>query len=330
MKAFVIGETGLLGYNATLELLKDGHEVSGIGVTPVPTGGIFKNLVKYEQIDVRYATDKELYNRMVGKDWLLCAFSASSHLVEKKPISDYYTNFNIYTIERILKIARDAKIKKVVLLSNYLGYFDFEWAYMGLNKDHPYVRSVNQQSISARKFTLTNFQVIVLNLPTIFGIMPKRRPYDYVSILEKYKNNDFSYFSGGTAVASVKQVAQSILGAFKYGKGGQNYPIAGDNITYKEINYIMMRAMGANNAKFKNINKFSYKLKQKKKLKMWKKAGLEAGINPIKIISFYQKNAYIKPDICFEHLGVQPDDVRKQIAITAHRVLEIAKEKKEI
>ena len=120
MKIFVIGETGLLGYNATLELLKDGHEVSGIGVTPPPTGGIFKSLVKYEQLNVKDASDKELENKMAGNDWLLCAFSASAKAICKKPAIDYYTNFNIFTIERILRIAQNAKIKKVVLLSNYL------------------------------------------------------------------------------------------------------------------------------------------------------------------------------------------------------------------
>lgn len=330
MKAFVIGQTGLLGYHATLEMLKDGHEVNGIGVTPAPQGGIFKSLVKYEQMDVRYATDKELFNRFSGNDWLLCAFSASSHTVYKKPISDYYTNFNIYTIERILRIARDAKIKKVILLSNYFEYFNIEWSYMGLSSTHPYVKCISQQGISARKFSLTNFQVVVLQLPMVFGIMPKRKPYDYEAILEKIKSKDFSYFKGGTAVMTVKQVSQAILGAFKYGKGGKSYPLAGDNMKYEEINRIYIEATGLEDVKYKPKNKFLYKLKQKKKMRMWKHKGLEPGINPVKIVSFYQKDAYINPNIAMKLLKVQPDNVREQIAITAKRVFEIAKENKEI
>ena len=328
MNAFIIGGTGLIGYYASIELLNHGHNVKSIGLTPPPHGNIFAESVKYKQANIEELNDRELVTLMEGNDWLLYASSISANAVVKYPAVEYYRVHNLFTTERILKLANLAKIKKVVLLSNYYEYFNIEWPSLRLDKFNPYIKATYEQEISARKFNTTNFQVVVLELPKVFGIMPYRRPIDYDDIIEIYKSRRIFNHKGGTATMTVNQVAQAVVGAFEKGKGGKIYPLCGVNMSYAKINEIIKDAIGKER-KIKNTIKFSVVIRAKQIIRSLQRQNLESGINPINILAFKEKNAFIDNKYA-SLLGVTADDVEKQITLSVKRALEIAKLKGDI
>lgn len=329
MKAFIVGGTGLIGYHATLELLERGHQVKSLGLTPPPTKGIFSKQVEYTQGNIEEMTDRELTDCIKDSDWLLYACSSNAHDIVKAPASDYFRVHNVFPTERILRLAQDAGVKKVVLVSNAYVYFNSVFADLRLEKWHPYIRATYDQENAARRFNTTSFQVIVLQTPQIWGTMPIRRPMHHELVLEMYRTSNYSAFKGTIPVITVKQVAQAICGAFEKLTRGETIAISGDNYTYKKINELIMQ--GLNMKPYAPyIHNLKYKLNESRRVKVWRRSGLEAGIDPVKILEFKSRNATIDPKIAYKKLGVMPDDIDAAIRDSARRTIEFAKLHKEI
>ncbi len=329
MKAFIVGGTGLIGYNVSRELLARGHEVKSLGLTPPPKGDIFANQVDYTQGNIEQMSDHELIDLIKGCDWLLYACSSNALDIVKAPAIEYFKVHNVFPTERILRLAQDAGVKKVVIISNAYVYFNSIMADLRLEKWHPFIRATYDQENAARRFNMTAFPVIVLQTPQIWGTMPVRRPLHCDEILEMYRTSNYSAFKGTIPVITVKQVAQAVCGAFEKLTRGETIAIAGDNYTYKQINERIMEGLNMKPyVRYKCWLK--YKIHERLKMRYLKKSGLEAGINGVKIYSFKKRKAYIDPKIAYKKLGVLPDDIDAAIRASAARSIEFAKEHKEI
>ena len=329
MRAFIFGSTGLIGYHAAMELLNRGHEVYSIGLTGLPKASPFVKKTNYVQGNIEEMSDTEIIKLISGSDWVVYACSTNALEIVKAPADEYYKVHNVLTTERILRLAQEAKVKKVVLLSNAYEYFNVSLPNLRLEKSHPYIRATLEQENVARQFNTTSFQVYILEAPQIWGVMPKRKPLHYDTIMEMYRSNDFSVFKGTIPVITVKQLGQAICGAFEKLNRGQTIPIAGDNFTYKHINEIIMEALNMK-PYVPYVNKFKYKINEKRRKKVWAKSGLEAGIDPIKIIEFKELNAYIDPKIAMKTLGMEKDDIEKEIADTTRHIIDYARLHKQI
>lgn len=329
MKAFIIGGTGLIGYHTSLELLARGHQVKSLALTAPPTKGIFSKQVDYTQGNIEQMSDHELTELIKGSDWLLYACSSNAHDIVKAPASDYFKVHNVFPTERILRLACDAGVKKVVLVSNAYVYFNSTFADLRLEKWHPYIKATYEQENTARRFSTTSFPVIVLQTPQIWGTMPIRKPMRHDEILEMYRTSDYSAFKGTIPVITIKQVAQAVCGAFEKVTRGETIAIAGDNYSYKKINELIMEGLNMKPyVPYKSSLK--YKLNESRRVKVWRRSGLEAGINPVKIWEFKCRNASIDPKIAYKKLGVLPDDIDTAIRETAMRTIEYCKLHKEI
>lgn len=329
MKAFILGGTGLAGYHTANELLARGHEVYSIGLTELPTNSEYAKKMHYRQGNIEEMTNHEIIDMLTDIDWLLYACSTHALEIVKAPAEEYYRVHNILTTERILRLAREAKVKKVVLLSNAYEYFNVSMNDLRLEKSHPFIKSTLEQENIARRYNTTSFPVIILQASQIWGYMPKRKPLHYDFVMEMYRSGNYSVFKGSLPVITVKQVAQAICGAFENIDRGQTIPISGDNFTYKRINENIMRGMNMQpHITYKN--KCIYKINERRRIKVWKKSGLEPGINPVKIVEFQEKDAYIDPNIASKLLGVEPQDIDKEIADTAGVILEYARLHKQI
>lgn len=329
MKAFIIGGTGLIGYHTANELLKRGHEVQSVGLTPLPKTNLFAKKTNYSQANIEELTNHEIVEMLKGTDWLLYACSTNSLEIVKAPAEEYYRIHNILLTERIFKLAQQAGVKKVILLSDAYEYFNVHMDNLRLEKHHPYIKATFEQENVARRYNTVAFPVIILQVAQIWGYMPRRKPLHYESVMEMYRTNNFSTFKGSYPVISASQVAQAICGAFEKIEKGQTIAIAGDNIKYKEINENIM--IGLNMKPYVPYHCcLRYKWHEKRRCKVLKKSGLETGINLVKIYEFRQKDAFIDPEIAKKLLGVEPTDVRKEIQETAKVILEFARLHKEI
>ncbi len=101
-----------------------------------------------------------------------------------------------------------------------------------------------------------DFQVGVLELPYIFGTQPGRKPVWVILIeqLQRFEKLPFTmYPAGGTAMLTVRQVGQAMVGAaeqaFEAAENNQGkfcaYGISCYNMTWREFLKIVYRAMRA-------------------------------------------------------------------------------------
>jgi len=329
MKAFIIGGTGLVGYHTANELLKRGHEVQSVGLTPLAKENKFARRTNYSQANIEELTNHEIVEMLKGTDWLLYACSTNSVEIVKAPAEEYYRVHNIMQTERIFRLARDAGVKKIILLSDAYEYFNVHMDNLRLENNHPYIKATFEQERVARQYNTVAFPVIILQVAQIWGYMPRRKPLHYESVMEMYRTNNFATFKGSTPVITAQQVAEAVCGAFEKIERGQTIAISGDNLTYKAINENLMK--GLNMKPYVPYHcKLRYKWHEKRRIRVLKKSGLEAGINPVKIYEFKQQNAFIDPEIAFKTLGVQPQDIQKEIQDTAKVILDFARQHKQL
>ena len=85
MKTFVIGSTGFLGYYTVLELLRHGHEIDSLSLTPVPEQVLFPTEVGLTLADFNQLDDKDILNKLTGFDGLIFAAGADDRSLPKSP-----------------------------------------------------------------------------------------------------------------------------------------------------------------------------------------------------------------------------------------------------
>ena len=78
------------------------------------------------------------------------------------------------------------------------------------------------------------------------------------------------------------------------------------------------------------IHPLKYRINETRRKKVYKKTGLEAGIDAIKIVEFKNQNAYIDPKIAKKQLGVQEDDVKQAIKDSTKQIMDYAKLHKQL
>ena len=77
-------------------------------------------------------------------------------------------------------------------------------------------------------------EVVVMEYPYIFGVMPERMPIWKQTFLDRYANGHKSIFfpKGSTSMTSVDHIAESAMGAIEYGRDGERYPVADENQSF--------------------------------------------------------------------------------------------------
>jgi nucleoside-diphosphate-sugar epimerase len=129
------------------------------------------------------------------------------------------------------------------VLNSYFAYFD-RIQKGALSKRHPYIRCRNEQAEAIIGLGEEGiFDVIILELPYIFGAMPGRMPIWKSVFLDRFSKLPAFYFpGGGTAAVHVTGVAQAIVAAAYNGQHGSKYPVVNENIKYGEMIGLMLKA----------------------------------------------------------------------------------------
>ena len=159
-------------------------------------------------------------------------------------------------------------------------------------------------------------EVAILELPYIFGTQPGRKPV-WVILIEQITNMDKTghvtmYPKGGTTMVTVRQVAQSIVGAAEKNKGGNAYPIGYYNLTWDDFLKIVHEAMGTPNRKIIHIAKWMFRLFGHTMMKKYAANNVEPGINAVELAEIMCMNTFIDKKWAVS-LGVTEDDIKSAI-----------------
>ena len=137
MKVFIIGGTGLLGSEGARELLARGHQVTTLARrVPSKDAGLPEGM---EIIPGNYMdmSDDEMRKLMTGCEGFVFAAGVDERVEGPAPIYDLFKKFNIDTVDRLLKLAKECGVKHTVICGSYFAYFDKAWPEKKLSEYHP-------------------------------------------------------------------------------------------------------------------------------------------------------------------------------------------------
>lgn len=234
-RVILIGGTGFLGYHAIMEFLKKGWDVTAVGLPPAPPPGVFPESVKVVLQNLESLPDEELLDMLRGHDALVFAAGLDDRVTPKKPAYPKFHRANVDVPVRVLTLAKEAGVKRAVVLGSYFAHFSRLWPDLKLAERHPYIRSRLEQEKAVT--SIPDLEVNVLELPYIFGSMPVPGWKPLWGPLVKYirATNIVFYMKGGTACVTAEGVGQAIVGAVERGQPGVCYPVGGENLTWAEM-----------------------------------------------------------------------------------------------
>ncbi len=316
MNVLIFGGTGLLGSAAAQIFIDRGHKVKTIALPPLPEGAPIPKEMDIEFGNFLELSDEELEKAMTGMDAFVYAAGVDERVEFPHPVYDAYKKYNINPTDRFLKMAKKCGVKRCVVLGSYFAWLAKERPDMKLCEKHPYIRSRVEQEEVAFKYADDDMGVAVLELPYIFGTQPGRRPVWVILIeqLQRFKKMPFTmYPKGGTAMLTVRQVGEAIVGAAEQVKGARAYGISCYNLTWREFLKIVYRAMdGIPDRKIVDCPKVFFQLFGHVMRKDYASRNVEGGIDPVGLADIMGMELFIPTDDTKE-LGCTPDDIEAAI-----------------
>lgn len=236
MKVFILGGTGFLGFHATLALMRRGHTVRILALPSIPPDGLFPPGVEIVFGDFNQQNDAELLELFKGCEGAIFAAGVDDRVIPKAPAYPFFYEANVSAGKRFFQLAKAAGMKRGVLLSSYFAYFSRIWPEMQLTEHHPYIRSRVEQQEACLAAVGDELELMILELPYIFGRMPGRIPLwkpiiDYLHWPLPW----IFYTRGGTNMVAVEKVAQAMVGALENGSHGTRYVVGDENLTWREF-----------------------------------------------------------------------------------------------
>lgn len=315
MQVLVIGATGFLGYHTTLKLLARGHQVSALAQPPLPAENLLPAEVKITLTDLEALPDAELLAHLQGQDGLLFAAGVDDRVTPARPVYPFFYKGNVAATERLVRLAVRAGVKRAVIFSSYFLEFERRWPELRLAERHPYIRSRVEQEKAALAAAGDQMAVNFLLLPYILGSMPGRLPLwkPLVAYLNSWLPWVF-YPAGGSAMVSVREVADAAVMAFERGDAGARYQVCAENLTWQDI----LQRLGKILGKTKPIITLPKALV---KLGAWFVAlrhrlqGRESGLYLAPFVKLQTRLAFLDPDYSARQLGyahaeLEPDFVK--------------------
>lgn len=314
MKTFIIGGTGLLGSASAAELIRRGHSVRSVALPPLPKNAPIPS--EMELVFGNYLTmsDEEMLEQLTGCDSLVFAAGVDERIEFPKPVFDHYLKYNVAPVERLLRLGKQAGIRRAVVMGSYFSYFAKQRPELQLAERHPYIRARLLQEVTALTFNGKGMDVMVLELPYIFGTQPGRKPVwtFLVDMIRGMKGATF-YTKGGTTMVTVRQVAQAVAGALEQGRGGTCYPVGWYNLTWKEMLALFHRSMGMPNRRIITMPSFLFRLYGRKLKKDFEARGIETGLDMVHLADIQTAETFIDKTVVRDELGVTEDDIEAAI-----------------
>jgi len=304
---FIAGGTGFLGYYSALLFLKRGCKVATIALPDeIDLGSWYPKDIELSFGNLFEMTENEIYTILTDKgyDTFIYGLGPDDRITPPAPS---YNFFHMRLVEHCLKICRAAKragIKRCVVMNSYFAYFD-RLQKGRLAKNHPYIRCRVEQAAAITGIGEEGiFDVMMIELPYIFGSMHGRMPIWKSVFLDRFEKMPFVLFpDGGTAAIHVTGVAESIVAAASNGVNGERYPVCNGNIKYRTmINYML--ACSGISKKFVKLPAWIGYLSGLWMIAKEKRHGLQSGLNLSKLmIQILSKDLFFDPKETQKKLG---------------------------
>jgi len=314
----IVGGTGLLGYHAALELIKRGFRVSALALEDVDLEGWYPKEIQVEYGDVFTMTPEQLAEVMKGHQAMVYAMGPDDRVVPKAPASRFFREKLVDTSARVFDAARRAGVERSVLLGSYFHHFHRLMPHLGLAARHPYIMARIEQEIAVLDAAGKGMDVMILELPYIFGTMPMRVPlWKEVFFDRLLKMNPVLYPDGGSSMVCVSNVAEAIAGAISKGVHAHRYAIGDQNLRWKEMFAIMFAAIGVRR-RFIHVPFWMAAIAGRYMMFREGRRSLEPGLNLAYIFKdVISRDFFLEPAQSAALLGYGSCDVREAIAETA-------------
>ena len=316
MNVLIFGRARFAGPAAAQIFIDRGHHVKTIALPPLPEGAPIPKEMEIEFGNFLELSDEQLEAAMTGMDAFVYAAGVDERVEFPAPVYDAYKKYNIDPVDRCLAMAKKCGVKRCVVLGSYFSWLAKTHPEMDLCAKHPYIRSRIDQEKVAAKYADENMGVGVLELPYIFGTQPGRRPVWVILIeqLQRFEKLPFTmYPAGGTAMLTVRQVGECIVGAAEQVQGFRAYGISCYNMHWREFLKIVYRAMdGIQDRKIVDVPKWTFQAFGLHMRKEYAKRNVQSGIDPVGLADIMGMDLFIPTDDTKE-LGCTPDDIEAAI-----------------
>jgi nucleoside-diphosphate-sugar epimerase len=302
MKILILGGTGFIGYHTARECLLRGHEVTALALPPLPKKGLLPDEVNIKLANIDELDDARLRKLLSGHDAVIDAAGADDRVIPKAPAYDFFYRANVLPAERLFKLSKQVGVKRGVLLSSYFAYFDRIWPELKLSTHHPYIRSRREQSARALAAAAPELDLMVLELPFVFGSMPGRDPL--WKPLVNYLRSPFPFYCprGGTNMIAIQHVAEAIVGALEKGIGGQTYVVGDENHNWRDLICMFGQQLGID----KPVHPIPNFMMQTfmESVGFWHHLqGKESGLHPGEFVKVFTSETFFDPSAAREALG---------------------------
>ncbi|MHA1906984.1 MAG: NAD-dependent epimerase/dehydratase family protein [Candidatus Thorarchaeota archaeon] len=280
MRVMIVGGTGFLGYYSALEFLNRGHKVSSVSIPDIDLGDWFPKDILVEYLDIFESSHEELVKLFKDHDVMVYAVGPDDRITPKAPAYQFFHERLVVACTKVVAAAKNAGIKRCVVLGSYFEYFDRIMPEKKLSERHPYIKCRIEQSKSVMEVGGDSMSVMVLELPYIFGAMPERIPLWKDILFERLRGMKIVFFPrGGTNMIAVENVAEAIVGAAENGRHGERYLVGDENMSWKDMIRISLDEMGLKRRKVVTIPTFFATLAGKWMKRRDSKKGKESGLD---------------------------------------------------
>ncbi len=321
-KVVVIGGTGFLGYYAVKEFIRRGHSVTIVALPPLPEEGLFPKEVNIILANIDKLDDSSIMDILKGHDAIVFAAGADDRVIPRAPAYEFFYQANVRSCQRVLSLARQSGIKRGVILSSYFLHFDRTWPEEKLSEHHPYIRSRKEQAQQSMDVSMPDLQLMILELPYIFGSMPGRTPL--WKPLIGYINSRYPlfYMRGGTNMIAVEHVGEAIVGAIEKGKGGHSYTVGDENLTWVEFLERILSILGKKK-RIVILPTWTVRLGLRLVGLQHRLRGREGGLDPVRFAAIQTRNTFFDPAPAAEELGYGRGNLEEAFKDTVEACLRV-------
>lgn len=242
-KIAITGANGFLGTNVVLELARRGVEMRAILRNTNPT---IDNCPSLKAIRGNILEFNDLKSCVEGCD----AIIHIAAITDQSLLSlDDYTDFNVAALENVIAVAREVGVRRVIFVSssNTIGNGTLE---KSGDESTPINGAYKKQLYGLSKVAAervlreaTDIEGVIINPCFMLGSYDHKPTSGKIIFMGYGKRFIFST-GGGKNIVDVQGAAVAICNALELGRRGENYLLAGENITFTNFYKLLCKITG--------------------------------------------------------------------------------------
>jgi len=238
-KILVTGANGFLGSWVVRRLLNEGHQVYSL-VRKTSDLSELKGI----QTEYVYGDVTDLHSLLASFQGMDAIFHLAGVIAYKKSDRPQMDRVNVEGTRNVVEACRAAHVKRLVHLSSVVAIGASFSPDQILNEESPYnISHLNlgyfetkhqAEQIVKEAVQKNRLDAVILNPSTIYGPGDARKGSRKTQL--KVAQGKFKFYtSGGVNVVAVEDAVDGIVSAWKKGRSGERYILAGENLLIKEL-----------------------------------------------------------------------------------------------